>query len=134
MNALNTFSYPDRFLGLDNLFDSIEQFGNDIGFPKYNVIKTDKNYTIEVALSGYTKDDVDVELDKVKNTLTIKSEGIVRKNENFVHKGISSKRFQTSFRVSDYLDLSEAKMANGMLTIELTYEVPENSVQRVVIE
>ena len=133
MNALaSSFSYPDRFLGLDSLFDSIEQFPNNVGFPKYNIIKTDKDYTIEVALSGFTKDDIDVSLDKAKNTLTIKSDGVNREVE-FVHKGISSKRFSTSFRVSGYLDLSEAKMSNGMLTINLTYEAPEENVQRVEI-
>jgi len=128
------FTIPERFLGFEELATELNRFSDNSSFPKYNIIKEGDDYTVELALSGYTKDDINVSLDKRSHTLNISSEGVNRNDTKFQVKGISSKKFNTSFKVGEYINLDSASFDNGLLVIQLKSEVPEDVFQNVDIK
>jgi molecular chaperone IbpA len=102
------------------------------GFPPYNIRKEgDYNYVIEMALAGMSKDDLEVEI--ADGTLNVRS---VDKKEDeggeFLHHGISYRKFSRSWTIADDVVVKDAKMENGMLLIHLEHVVPEEKKPRVI--
>ena len=97
----------------------------DQGYPRYNVVKVgDAGYRIELAIPGWDKSDIAIQLHK--NILTI--EGKRNKSEAqevYIHKGLSGKGFTRTFKVGDYIVLDKAYMERGLLCIDLSEQVPE---------
>ena len=139
---MNTLATLDRnrltpyTVGFDSLFDRL--FDTDFhttsgGFPPYNIVKNDDyNYQIEMALAGYSKKDIDIELKE--GTLSISSKKIEDDtNENtLIHRGISNKSFKRSFTLSDEMKVKGAKMENGMLYIALERIVPDHKKPQTI--
>ena len=139
---MNTLATLDRnrltpyTVGFDSLFDRL--FDTDFhttsgGFPPYNIVKNDDyNYQIEMALAGYSKKDIDIELKE--GTLSISSKKIEDDtNENtLIHRGISHKRFKRSYTLSDEMKVKGAKMENGMLFIALERIVPDHKKPQTI--
>ena len=139
---MNTLATLDRnrlipyTVGFDSLFDRL--FDTDFhttsgGFPPYNIVKNDDyNYQIEMALAGYSKKDIDIELKE--GTLSISSKKIEDDtNENtLIHRGISHKSFKRSFTLSDEMKVKGAKMENGMLYIALERIVPDHKKPQTI--
>ena len=109
---MNTLATLDRnrltpyTVGFDSLFDRL--FDTDFhttsgGFPPYNIVKNDDyNYQIEMALAGYSKKDIDIELKEGNLTVSSKKlEEEIDENTTMVHKGISHRSFKRSFTLSD---------------------------------
>ena len=128
------FTIPERFLGFEELATELHRFSDNSTFPKSNIIKEGVHYTVELALSGYTKKDINVSLDKRSHTLTVSSNGVNRNETKFQVKGISSKKFNTSFRGGEYINLESASFENGLLVIQLKTEVPEDVLQSIDIK
>lgn len=104
-------------------------------FPPYNIIKRDeKTFEIEMALAGFTKSDVDVILDG--NVLTISSSKGEANGDmdgtEFVHRGIAKRAFSSKFRISDYTEVSECTMENGILRITVSENIPEEKLPKVI--
>jgi molecular chaperone IbpA len=139
---MNTLATLDRnrltpyTVCFDSLFDRL--FDTDFhttsgGFPPYNIVKNDDyNYQIEMALAGYSKKDIDIELKE--GTLSISSKKIEGDtNENtLIHRGISHKSFKRSFTLSDEMKVKGAKMENGMLYIALERIVPDHKKPQTI--
>lgn len=123
----NTFTFPrSNFIGFDHLWDEISALTgtNEIGFPKHNVVKhNETEYGIELALAGYSENHIDVE---VKDGLLVISGDNTEDNEReFIHKGISGRKFKRTFRLSEHVVVDGASFINGLLCIELRVEIPE---------
>ena len=139
---MNTLATLDRnrltphTVGFDSLFDRL--FDTDFhttsgGFPPYNIVKNDDyNYQIEMALAGYSKKDIDIELKE--GTLSISSKKIEDDtNENtLIHRGISHKSFKRSFTLSDEMKVKDATMKDGMLIISLERIVPDHKKPQMI--
>ena len=136
-NSLRPFS-----IGFDDMF---EQFENMLGnggltmqsnYPPYNIRKTGKDkYSIEVALAGFTKKDVEVEFED--NLLTVKTKQINKsedKGENgeILHKGISQRHFARSFTIADDVKVNSAELKDGLLTIACERIVPEYKKKKLI--
>jgi molecular chaperone IbpA len=130
-------------VGFDNVFDHFERMFNDdffnvptVNYPPYNIIKTGVNtYNVEVALAGFSRDDVSVEF--AEGILTIKSKDRTesdKKDEDgdIIHKGISKRYFSKSFTVSDDVEIKGAELKDGLLTVSLERIVPESKKARVI--
>ena len=130
-------------VGFDNVFDHFERMFNDdffnvptVNYPPYNIVKTGANeYNVEVALAGFSRDDVSVEF--AEGILTIKSKDkkeSEKKDEdgNIIHKGISKRYFSKSFTVSDDVEIKGAELKDGLLTVSLERIVPESKKARVI--
>lgn len=128
-----THLFPPSFVGFDRLFNEIERAANlkDNGFPPHNIIKDEENeYTIEVAVAGYGKDDLSVSLDK--NVLNINGEKQNKKEHDYVHRGISSRKFNKSFTLSEHVDVYGSELKDGILSIKLIRLVPEEEQTRLI--
>ena len=97
------------------------------GYPPYNIEVIDEsNYAITVAVAGFDQDDLDLQVKN--NTLTIrgnKKPVEENENQNFLHRGIATRSFERKFQLADYVEITNANLQNGLLTIELVKEIPE---------
>ncbi len=139
----NTLSLIDNFnrltpyaVGFDRMFDTLNRYVdnnvNSTGFPPYNIQKVgDYNYTIEMALAGFSKDDIEVEV--ADGTLSVRSDKKEEPDDEFTyHRGISYRKFERKFTLADDLVVNGAKLENGMLTIDLERIVPEEKKPRLI--
>jgi len=136
-NSLRPFS-----IGFDDMFDQFENMlGNgslsmQSNYPPYNIRKTGKDkYSIEVALAGFNKKDVEVEFED--NLLTVRTKQINKsqdKNEDgeIIHKGISQRQFSRSFTIADDVKVSGAELKDGLLTIACEKILPDHKKKRLI--
>ncbi len=139
-NALSLFT--DNFnkltpyaVGYDRIFDHLSRYvdnnATSTGFPPYNIRKEgDYNYTIEMALAGFGKKDIEVEV--VEGTLSVRSMKENDEDDSTVYRGISRRRFDRKFTVADDVVVNGASLENGMLTINLERVVPEEKKPRLI--
>merc|ERR1712093_737280 len=136
-NSLRPFS-----IGFDDMFDQFESMlGNghltmQSNYPPYNIRKTGKdNYAIEVALAGFSKDDVEVEFED--NLLTVKTKQINKSEDKnsdgeIIHKGISQRQFARSFTIADDVKVNNAELKDGLFTIACERIVPEFKKKKLI--
>ena len=142
MNTSRALSLLDNFnqltpyaVGFDRIFDNLSRYTSDnmqsTGFPPYNIRKEgDYNYVIELALAGFGKEDIEVEV--ADGTLSVRSVKENSEDESTVYRGISSRRFDRKFTMADDIVVNGAKLENGMLTVELERVVPEEKKPRLI--
>ena len=123
-----SLTYPrSMFVGFESLFNDLERLtaitpGQD-NYPPHNVVKIDdENFNIEMAVAGFTKDDIDVELKD--GTLTISGQKSEDERE-YAYKGISSRKFSKSFKLAEYVVAGGADLVDGILVVNLRVDVPE---------
>ena len=117
-------------IGLDNLFNRLVSF-NQPSFPPYNIIRDENKTFIEMALAGYSKDDVTVVVED--GVLSIEATGYSeRKGDNEVHRGIASRRFSRSFSLGEHVEVNSAEMKDGMLTVELEEVLPPEKQPKTI--
>ena len=136
-NSLRPFS-----IGFDDMFDQFESMlGNghltmQSNYPPYNIRKTGKdNYAIEVALAGFSKNDVEVEFED--NLLTVRTKQInkledKKSDAEIIHKGISQRQFTRSFKIAEDVKVGEANLKDGLLTIECERIVPDFKKKKLI--
>lgn len=122
-------------IGFDRMFDAYEsRLHNSTGYPPYNIVRIEENkYLIEMAVAGFRKDEIAVEIEQ--NQLTIKGQSDTL-NENqtrdYIYRGLSSRDFVRTFPLAEHIVVKEARMENGVLTVELERVIPEALKARVV--
>jgi molecular chaperone IbpA len=116
--------FSRQFIGFDRLFDHLTSQESS-NYPPHNVVITgDDTRTIEFALAGFTRDDVNITVEDA--VLTISSESLNEEEDRiFIHKGISARSFVKRFSLAEYWEVSSAEFQNGILTISLKQEIPE---------
>ena len=122
-------------VGFDRIFDNLSRYTADnvqsTGFPPYNIRKEgDYNYVIELALAGFGKKDIEVEV--ADGTLSVRSVKENSEDDSTVYRGISYRRFERKFTMADDIVVNGAKLENGMLTVELERVVPEEKKPRLI--
>jgi molecular chaperone IbpA len=118
--------YMPYTIGFDSFFNTLDSItGTDVkGYPHYNIKKLDDNkWSIELALAGFSKDDIEIEVKD--NVMTINGE-LKEENNEFVYKGISSRKFSKSFTLAEFTECESAQMENGILSITLEKNIPED--------
>ena len=138
----NTLSLIDNFnqltpyaVGFDRVFDQLNRYVDNnttsTGFPPYNIRKEgDYNYVIEMALAGFGKDDIEVEV--ADGTLSVRSVKENSEDDSTVYRGISYRKFERKFTMADDIVVNGASLENGMLTLELERVVPEEKKPRLI--
>jgi molecular chaperone IbpA len=130
-NALNR-----ALVGFDSLFDNFEQrFANQIqqNYPPYNILKHDDDtYEIEIAVTGFDKDEVIVEIDQ--NNLIVKGQRkeVDLVEPTYLHRSLATRDFTRSWTLAEHMEVGEGRIKNGVLTIELKRVVPEALKPRVL--
>jgi molecular chaperone IbpA len=125
VNMTNISTFLNNAIGFEDMFNRFDYLTSiNSGFPHYNIRKeTEGKYVIELALAGYKKDEVSVE---VKDGVLI-IEGKSKEDlSNYVHQGIAKRSFKRQFQLADYVECKGGKLEDGMLNVELEYNPPEN--------
>jgi molecular chaperone IbpA len=122
------FPNIDRWaLGFDPVFDTLKELAaqKSPSFPPYNITKEDDKYEITMALAGYKREQLSIEVkDRV---LTVKTIEDMESDDNreVVHQGIAQRNFTSTFALADHVEVKEAKLEDGLLIIKLELELPE---------
>ena len=136
-NSLRPFS-----IGFDDMFYQIESMLGNGGmtmqsnYPPDNIRKTGKdNYSIEVALAGFNKKDVEVEFED--NILTVRTRQLNKSEDQnvdgeIIHKGISQRQFARSFTIADDVKVNGAELKDGLLTIACERILPDHKKKRLI--
>lgn len=132
-----TFTFPrSHFIGFDNIWSEIERLSEVADnklYPPHNVVKHDEtHFSIELALAGYKKDDLSVELKE--GILVISGDNRPMLNDEvqkeYLHRGISGRKFTRTFRLSEHVVVDGADFVDGLLVINLRVEIPEEKLPR----
>ena len=118
--------FSNSFIGFDTLFNDLyrmQHMDRATGYPPYNMTKNDNIYKLKMAVAGISKEDLDIV--REKNTLTITGSAEDESTDETLHKGIASRNFKRSFNLADDIEIKNAKLKDGMLSIELERVVPE---------
>jgi len=126
-------------VGFDRVFDQLNTYARNnatsTGFPPYNIRKGgDYTYAIEMALAGFSKDDIEIEV--AEGLLTVRSvKEDSETNEEYdskIYRGISYRKFNRKFTLADDIVVKDASLENGMLEITLERIVPEAKKPRII--
>jgi molecular chaperone IbpA len=115
-------------VGFDRLASLLEaattEAGN--GYPPYNIERTDENaYRIEMAVAGFRPDELSIEVKE--NLLTVQGRKAANdESRRYLHRGLAERNFERRFQLADYVIVTEAKLADGLLSIALKRELPES--------
>lgn len=135
MTHLNMFRSHPSLVGFDALFNQLEASvdRSTSSYPPHNLVKlSDDQYSIELAVAGFTMDDFDIEWKK--NVLTVKGNGKSSDGTDpqYIYKGISQKRFVKTFNLADHIEVTGAELNNGILSISLEHKIPEELKPRKI--
>jgi|TARA_R110000803_G_scaffold137220_2_gene204224 molecular chaperone IbpA len=137
-NKLRPFS-----IGFDNAFDTWDRFLTDdfnlrpamtASYPAYDIIKkNDHQFQIQIALAGFSKEDIEVE--SKDNELTIRSIITDEKDENddgVIHRGIAKRQFERTFTLAEDTFIKEAELKDGLLQIDIERVIPEEKKAKLI--
>jgi len=101
-------------------------------FPPYNLLKLDENnYKVELAVAGYTKDDIQITVEKDTLTVNSKVKEITTTNE-VIHQGIAERQWVQTFILGEYMSVKDANLKDGLLTINVERELPEELKPKII--
>ena len=122
---MTTHNIPRSWtVGFDHFFDRIESSQNNQTYPPHNVIRhSDNDFEIEIAVAGFKEEDLQVTLEK--SQLKIEGNDSASKDVEYLHKGIGTRKFVKTFDLAEHVQVREVRMANGILSILLERELPE---------
>lgn len=120
----------DRF---NDLFEALAENEPRNTFPPYDIVKTDENsYQIVMAIAGYAEEDLSLTVEKDTLKVSAKTTADLTKEAQYIHRGIAKRNFERSFRLADHMKVEAADLTNGLLTISLFREVPEEQKLRTI--
>jgi molecular chaperone IbpA len=138
MTGLNINQLTPFTVGFDRMFDRLVDFPHQQpsqGFPPYNIRRNEDEFFIDLALAGLDINDVEIEVKE--DVLTIRSTwdeagDYFNGGGDYVHRGISFKKFTRSFTLANDLKVLGASFTNGLLTVNLERVIPEHKKPRKI--
>ncbi|MBB3655031.1 molecular chaperone IbpA [Rhizobium sp. BK650] len=116
--VFNLLNNPQRLQAIDT-------------WPPYDIVKTGENdYRIQMAVAGFADGDLDVTQER--NVLVVKGEKNEEKQGDYLHRGIAGRSFERRFELADHVRVENASLTNGLLTIALKREIPEEMKPRKI--
>lgn len=128
---MTAYSIPRSWtVGFDQFFDRIESSQTNQTYPPHNVIKhSDNAFEIAIAVAGFKEEDLKVTLEK--SQLKIEGEESSRQDVQYLHKGIGTRKFDKVFDLAEHVQIKGVILANGVLSIKLEREIPEELQPKV---
>lgn len=138
MTRVSVFSSP-LLLGFDDVERLLERAAKTSGegYPPYNIERLPRStgpeqLRITIAVAGFGRSDLEITVED--NQLTIRGRTADEADREFLHRGIAGRQFQRAFVLADGVDVVDAKLGNGLLTINLTRPEPKSIVRRIEIK
>lgn len=122
-------------VGFDSLlreFDRALSHGHQqSNYPPYNLYRRgDDRFFIEIAVAGFSKDDINVELKRDHLTVSAQSDRELADGVEVIHNGIAERAFERTFRLAENIEVDSVKLDNGLLKIELHRNIPEKDIAK----
>jgi HSP20 family molecular chaperone IbpA len=133
MSRVSMFNSP-LLLGFDQLERTLDRLAKGAeGYPPYNIEKIGENgLRITLAVAGFTLDDLVIEL--VENQLTVRGKQTDDTDRVFLHRGIAARQFQRTFMLADGIEVTGARLDNGLLSIDLMRPQAEPRIRTIRID
>ena len=131
----NTMNVPrSLFIGFEPILNELERIHSagrsQDNYPPHNVVKIDnENFIIELAVAGFAEEDIFIE---VKDGILLVKGDSSNDEREYAYKGISSRKFEKSFRLSEFVVIDGANLENGILVVNARVEVPEERRPRKI--
>jgi|TARA_R100000656_G_scaffold123426_1_gene99985 molecular chaperone IbpA len=125
--------FKNLTVGFDDMFEQLSELSRfDVPkYPPYNIKKTEDNkYQLELALAGFSKGDLNVEVKD--NTLTISGNSTDKEDGGFVYKGIAQRAFTRQWALVDYLKVFNANFKDGVLSVDMELNTPEEKKAKTI--
>jgi molecular chaperone IbpA len=135
---MRTFDYSPFYratVGFDRVFNLLDSAAGQAanGYPPYNIEKSgDDAYKIVMAVAGFSEAELNVTQKENELLVTGQTAPEGEGEKQFLYRGIAGRNFERRFQLADHVKVSGAKLANGLLTIELQREIPEEKKPRTV--
>ena len=133
MSRVSMFNSP-LLLGFDQLERTLDRLAKSAeGYPPYNIERIGENgLRITLAVAGFATDDLAIEL--VESQLTVRGKQSDDSDRVFLHRGIAARQFQRAFMLAEGIEVTGARLDNGLLSIDLVRPVQEPRIRRIRIE
>lgn len=133
MSRVSMFNSP-LLLGFDQLERTLDRLAKSAeGYPPYNIERTGENgLRITLAVAGFTTHDLAIEL--VESQLTVRGKQTDDSDRVFLHRGIAARQFQRAFMLAEGIEVTGARLDNGLLSIDLVRPVLEPRVRTIRID
>lgn len=130
MNTLDLTPLYRSSVGFDQLESLLEgafRSGHvTTAYPPYNIERFNEDrYSITLALAGFSQDELDISVEGGVLTVKGQKSGDDKDSHNYLYQGIASRTFERKFNLADHVDIIDAKLTNGLLSIELKHQMPE---------
>jgi len=137
MNQLARLDALNRALiGFDSMFDTLERrFQNQLttNYPPFNVLKrSEDSYEIQIAVTGFEKDEIAVEVEQNQLTIRGASNEEIIDPSLYIHRGLATRDFEKTFTLAEHMEVKGAEIKNGMLMIKVIRNLPESAKPRVI--
>ena len=135
---MRTFDFSPLYrstVGFDRMASLLDAAASDNshGYPPYNIERTgDASYRISMAIAGFGEDEISIEAQQNKLTITGKKEAVDDDQVKYLHRGIATRSFQRQFELADYVEVKGAALENGLLHVDLAREIPEAMKPRTI--
>ena len=130
-DLINLNNFLNNAIGFEDFFNRFSSLhSHNTGFPYYNIKKAGKDkYTLEMALSGYKKSEIDIEVADGILKITGKSG---EDKEEYVYKGMAKRAFTRKLQLHEYVEAKGAELEDGILKIKLEYHPPEDKRPKTI--
>ena len=126
----NRMTLPDYMLGF-TFEDLFKRVPSNVGaFPPHDLEKNGNFYKLTLAVAGYSKENISIELED--SILNIVGDRDGNDNRNYIVSGIAARKFRKSFSLSDTMEVRDADLKDGLLTITLEEVVPEEEQPKLI--
>lgn len=124
INTADLANLSRALVGFDRYFNTQMPNGN---YPPHNIVKySEDTYAIEVAVAGFSKEEISVSVDQDQLTIKgVKNRPNVDIGIEYLHRGLAARDFEQTFTLAEYMEVVGAKVADGMLQIDIKRVVPD---------
>lgn len=115
-------------VGFDRIADQFfndPTFANATGYPPFNISKLEEDYEITLAVAGFKKTDIDIEVEDGTLKIAGTSNVLDDDDREYLHKGIAERNFTRTFKLAEYVEVKSAKLQDGILRVTLHRNIPD---------
>ncbi len=138
-SLLRTMQLEPFFLGFDDSFNKLMGLRNDLNkhissYPPYNIKKvSDNDFELQFAIAGFDKRDIKVTVNNGKLTVAGTMSDIEEDGNQYLHKGIATRSFSSTFALGEHVEVEEAEVDNGLLKIKVKKYVPKHLQPKEIV-
>ena len=124
INPTDLAQISRALVGFDQYFNNARL--NNTNYPPHNIVKfSDTEYAIEVAVAGFTKDEITVEVDQAQLVVRGVQSTADTDSKEYLHRGLASRDFEQSWTLAEYMEVKGAEVKDGMLIVQIERIVPD---------